>query len=69
MNAQKSKEGSQGQNYSQPASSSFSGDGNLYVRVLFNGRPAEGLEWVKIEDFVGLLESNVVPDVFETCNS
>jgi hypothetical protein len=49
------------------------GDGkkasDLFVRVMHEGTPVRGLEWVSFEDMVRLLESNVPEDLFDRCNS
>ncbi|KIJ51212.1 hypothetical protein M422DRAFT_158528 [Sphaerobolus stellatus SS14] len=40
-----------------------------FVRVMFEGTPAVGLEWVAFDDFVSLLQSNVPANLFEQCNA
>jgi 2-phosphoxylose phosphatase len=39
----------------------------LYARVMHEGTPVEGLEWVPVEQMVALLESNVPSDLFNKC--
>ncbi|GJJ08539.1 hypothetical protein Clacol_002757 [Clathrus columnatus] len=38
-----------------------------FVRVMHEGTPAVGLEWVSLDDFISLLESNAPEDIFEQC--
>lgn len=39
------------------------------VRVMHEGTPVKTLEWVPLDDFVGLLETQVPEDIFEACNA
>ncbi len=43
--------------------------GEHFVRVLHDGTPVQTLEWVGIDEFVALLQSNVPDNLFEQCNS
>ncbi|KZT33072.1 phosphoglycerate mutase-like protein [Sistotremastrum suecicum HHB10207 ss-3] len=48
----------------------LTGEGNeLLVRVLHEGSPVRGLEWVPFNEMLGLLESNVPPDLYDRCQS
>jgi hypothetical protein len=38
-----------------------------YVRVIHDGTPVQGLEWVALMDFIGLLERQVPESIRETC--
>ncbi|THG96106.1 hypothetical protein EW145_g7840 [Phellinidium pouzarii] len=40
-----------------------------FVRVMFEGTPVRGLDWVALDDFVTLLESNSPENLFEACTS
>ncbi|KAH8115072.1 phosphoglycerate mutase-like protein [Phellopilus nigrolimitatus] len=40
-----------------------------YVRVMHEGSPVLGLQWLPLADFVQLLESNVPDNLFETCQT
>ena len=38
-----------------------------FVRVLFEGTPVSGMEWISLDDFIALLESNVPAGLYELC--
>ncbi|KAL5520558.1 hypothetical protein ACEPAG_9782 [Sanghuangporus baumii] len=40
-----------------------------FVRVSFEGTPMQSLEWVSLDDFISLLESNVPENLLEACDS
>lgn len=39
-----------------------------FVRVMHEGTPAVGLEWVSLDSFIQLLQSNVPQNIFQQCN-
>ncbi|KAF8517913.1 phosphoglycerate mutase-like protein [Hysterangium stoloniferum] len=42
-------------------------DRSLFVQVMHEGTPAVGLEWLSLDNFITLLESNVPENIFEKC--
>ncbi|KAJ3529634.1 hypothetical protein NM688_g7829 [Phlebia brevispora] len=40
-----------------------------FVRVMFEGTPVSSLEWVTLDSFIDLLNSQIPDDLFNTCNS
>ena len=40
-----------------------------FVRVLFEGTPVFELDWIPLDDFIALLESNVSSGIYQLCNS
>jgi len=44
-------------------------DRSMFVRVMHEGTPAAGLEWLPYNQFVSLLQSNVPDNLFQRCNS
>ncbi|KAF8588877.1 phosphoglycerate mutase-like protein [Ramaria rubella] len=42
---------------------------SLFVRVLHEGTPAVGLEWLPLDSFITLLQSSVPNDIFNQCLS
>ena len=42
-------------------------DGSNFVRIMHEGTPVETLDWIPLDDFIGLLEENVPPNLFEAC--
>ena len=38
-----------------------------FVRVLFEGAPVSGMEWISLDDFIALLESNVPAGLYKLC--
>lgn len=42
-------------------------NGQNFVRVMHEGTPVETLSWVPLTDFISLLESQVPPDLYNTC--
>ncbi|KAF7800185.1 hypothetical protein EIP86_011432 [Pleurotus ostreatoroseus] len=43
--------------------------GQHFVRVMWEGTPVSSLEWVTLDNFIGLLNSQIPTDLFATCNS
>ncbi|EJD04724.1 phosphoglycerate mutase-like protein [Fomitiporia mediterranea MF3/22] len=39
-----------------------------FVRVIYGGTPVQTLEWVALDDFISLLESNVPDNLLEACS-
>ncbi|KAF8484365.1 phosphoglycerate mutase-like protein [Gautieria morchelliformis] len=44
-------------------------DKSLFVRVMHEGTPSIGLEWMSLDSFISLLQSNVPDNIFEQCIS
>jgi 2-phosphoxylose phosphatase len=44
-------------------------DKSLFVRVMHEGTPSVGLEWMSLDSFISLLQSNVPDNIFEQCMS
>lgn len=44
-------------------------DNMSFVRVLFEGTPVFELDWIPLDDFIALLESNVSSGIYQLCNS
>jgi len=42
-------------------------DNSLFVRVMHEGTPAVGLEWLPLDNFIALLQENVPENIFEQC--
>ncbi|CAL1698559.1 unnamed protein product [Somion occarium] len=40
-----------------------------FVRVIHEGTPVKGLEWMPLDDFITLLQSQVPADILSVCNS
>lgn len=40
-----------------------------FVRVLFEGTPVFGLDWIPLDNFIELLDSNVPSGIYQLCNS
>ena len=38
-----------------------------FVRVLHEGSPVKGLEWVPLDDFLDLLQSQIPENIFAAC--
>ena len=41
----------------------------MFVRLLHEGLPVISFEWVDLETFIELVESQVPPNIFEACNA
>lgn len=44
-------------------------DKSFFVRVMHEGTPAVGLEWMTLDSFIALLQSNVPQNIFNQCLS
>ncbi|KAL6303379.1 phosphoglycerate mutase-like protein [Sparassis latifolia] len=41
--------------------------GNLFVRIMHEGTPVSGMEWIPLDSFIDALELQVADDLFELC--
>ena len=42
-------------------------DSSQFVRIMHEGTPVGTLDWIPLDDFIGILESNVPENLFEAC--
>ncbi|KZT19843.1 phosphoglycerate mutase-like protein [Neolentinus lepideus HHB14362 ss-1] len=52
---------------SEMAMEVWKANGKNFVRVMHEGTPVQTLSWVPLTDFISLLESQVPPDLYNTC--
>ena len=41
--------------------------GEQYVRIMHEGTPVPGLQWLALDDFINALEAQIPPNVFAAC--
>ena len=39
------------------------------VRLMHEGTPVPGLDWMTLDDWIDLINSQIPADIFGTCNS